>query len=172
MGRLPEAEREYAMALEIFPRDPVVWREAADLRMASKDWAGATVMLEKALALRPDDAGGLLRLADARYFAGDYRGAVADSRRALAAQPDSIRAAVIIGMAGRALQDTALVDSTYARMTALHPDSWEMQLGYADVLLVKGDTAAARAHAERAVQLSAGAPPALAVRARATGMTP
>ena len=172
MGRMPEAEREYGIAREIFAKDPVVWRESAELRMAARDWAGATKMYEQALALRPGDAGDRLRLADARYFAGDYRGAVAESWRALGAQPDSLRAAVIIGMSAVAMRDTVLADTTYARMTAQHPDSWEMQVGYADVLLVKGDTAAARAHAERAVQLSAGAPPALAVRARATGMTP
>jgi hypothetical protein len=47
-----------------------------------------------------------------------------------------------------------------------------MHVGYADVLLVKGDTTAAREHADRAVELSAGAPPALAVRARAKGEKP
>ena len=113
-----------------------------------------------------------MRLADVRFFAGDFGGAIAAGRSALAVAPDSVRAAIIIALAGRALGDTALVDSTYARMTALHPDSWEMHVGYADVLLVKGDTTAAREHADRAVELSAGAPPALAVRARAKGEKP
>jgi len=71
----------------------------------------------------------------------------------------------------RAEGDTTLADTTFARMTKLHPESWEMHLGYADVLLVKGDTTAARTEADRAVELSGGAPPALAVRARARGMT-
>ena len=172
MGRMPEAEREYGMARELFAGDPVVWRESAELRAAAHDWDGATAMLRRALALRPGDAGDRLRLADVRYFAGDPRGAVMEARRALAASPDSIRAAVIIGAAARALRDTALADTTFARMTALHPESWEMQVGYADVLLVKGDTAAARTHAELAVKTSGGAPPALAVRARAKGETP
>jgi Tfp pilus assembly protein PilF len=150
----------------------VVWRESAELRIARQDWAGATAMLERALALRPGDAGDRLRLAEVRYLAGDYRGAVAESQRVLASTPDSLRAALIIGVAAQALKDTVLADTTYARMTRLHPDAWEMQAGYADVLLIQGDTAAARVHADRAVELSGGAPPALAVRARARGKRP
>lgn len=170
-GRTGEAEREYELARERFARDPVLWRESAELVLVREDWAGATAMLLRALALRPRDAGDLLRLADVRYRAGDYAGALAAARRALAVAPDSLRAAVVIGAVARAEGDTALADSTFARMTALHPDSWEMQSGYADVLLVMGDTTAARAHADRAVELSGGAPPALAVRARAGGLT-
>ena len=171
-GKIPEADREYGTSRDLFGFDPVVWRESAELRMVMQDWTGATAMIERALAIRPGDANDLLRLAEVRYRAGDYHGAVAASRQVLAVAPDSVRAAVIIGVAARSLGDTTLADTTYARMTTLHPDSWEMHVGYADVLLVKGDTAAARMHADRAVQLSAGAPPALAVRARAKGMTP
>jgi tetratricopeptide (TPR) repeat protein len=137
-----------------------------------QDWDGATRLLLGSLAIRPNNAGDRMRMADVRFRAGDFQGAIAAARSALAVAPDSVRAAIIIAVAGRALGDTALVDSTYARMTALHPDSWEMHVGYADVLLVKGDTTAAREHADRAVELSAGAPPALAVRARAKGEKP
>ena len=172
MGRTAEAEREYVVARELFARDPVLWRESAELRLVDRDWTGAASLLGRALALRPGDPGDLLRLADVRYQAGDYAGAVTAARAALAAAPDSLRAAIVIGAVARARGDVALADTTYARMTALHPGSWEMQAGYADVLLVKGDTTTARAHADRAVELSGGAPPALAVRARAKGMTP
>jgi protein O-mannosyl-transferase len=172
MGRTAEAEREYGVALELFPRDPVVWREAAELRLMRSDWSGATTLLEGALALRPRDAGDLLRLADVRYHAGDLAGALTAARAALVTAPDSLRAAIVIGAVARSRGDVALADTTYARMTALHPASWEMQVGYADVLLVKGDTTMALAHAERAVELSGGAPAALAVRTRAKGMRP
>jgi hypothetical protein len=68
--------------------------------------------------------------------------------------------------------DTLLADSTWARAVLVKPDAWQLQVGYADFLLIRGDTTSARAHADRAVELSAGAPPALAVRARAKGMQP
>jgi len=172
MGRFPEAEKEFATAREIFPGDPVVWRESAELRIVAKDWSGAEAMLDRAIAIRPRDVSDRMRLAEVRMEAGDPRGAVDEARTALRLAPDSLRAAMIIGAAARAMRDTTLADSTFARMTALHPDSWEMQMGYADVLLVKGDTAGAIVHADRAVTLSAGAPPAVAVRARARGARP
>jgi len=170
-GKTGEAEVEYAAARDLFARDPVLWRESAELKLVSEDWNGATSMLLRALALRPRDAGDLIRLADVRYRAGDYAGALASARQALKVEPDSVGAALVIGAVARAEGDTTLADTTFARMTKLHPESWEMHLGYADVLLVKGDTTAARTEADRAVELSGGAPPALAVRARARGMT-
>jgi cytochrome c-type biogenesis protein CcmH/NrfG len=172
MGRFGDAEKEFATAREIFPGDPVVWRESAELRIVAKDWTTAEAMLDRALVIRPKDVSDRMRLAEVRMEAGDARGAVAEAREVLALAPDSVRAAFIIGSAARAMRDPALADSTFARMTALHPDSWEMQMGYADVLLVKGDTADAIVHADRAVALSAGAPPAVAVRARARGARP
>jgi hypothetical protein len=172
MGKPVEAEQEYTNARVIFPRDAEVWRESAEQRLEVQDWDGATKLLLGSLAIRPANAGDRMRLADVRFRAGDFPGAIVAARSALAVAPDSVRAAIIVAVAGRAMGDTALVDSTYARMTVLHPDSWEMHVGYADVLLVKGDTTSARAHAERAVELSAGAPPALAVRARAKGERP
>ena len=170
-GRTEEAEREYAAARELFARDPVLWRESAELRLVTEDWNGATTMLLRSLALRPRDGGDLLRLADVRYHAGDYAGALAAARQTLKVAPDSVRAAMVILAVAKAQGDTVLADTTFARMTRLHPDSWEMHLGYADVLLVKGDTTAARAQADSAVELSGGAPPAVAMQARARGTT-
>lgn len=138
MGRFADAEREYALARGIFPGDPVVWRESAELRIVAKDWPGAEGMLDRAIQIRPRDPSDRMRLAEVRMQAGDARGAAEAAREAL----------------------------------ALAPDSWEMQMEYADVMLVKGDTADAIAHADRAVALSAGAPPAVAVRARARGARP
>jgi Tfp pilus assembly protein PilF len=172
MGKHAEAAQEYTTARTLFARDAELWRESAEQRLEVQDWDGATRLLLGSLAIRPNNAGDRMRMADVRFRAGDFKGAIAAARSALAVAPDSVRAAIIVAVAGRALGDTALVDSTYARMTALHPDSWEMHVGYADVLLVKGDTTAAREHADRAVELSAGAPPALAVRARAKGEKP
>jgi tetratricopeptide (TPR) repeat protein len=86
----------------------------------------------------------------------DWAGAAAMFARAFAVAP----------------HDTLVADSTWARAVLVRPDVWQLQAGYAEFLLVRGDTTSARAHADRAVELSAGAPPALAVRARAKGMTP
>jgi hypothetical protein len=86
----------------------------------------------------------------------DWAGAAAMFARAFAVAP----------------RDTMVADATWARAVLVKPDVWQLQVGYADFLLARGDTTSARAHADRAVELSAGAPPALAVRARAKGMTP
>ena len=122
LGRLPEAEGEYAIARQLFGRDAVLWRESGELKLATRDWAGAAEMFARAFATAP--------------------------------------------------RDTLVADSTWARAVLVRPDVWELQVGYADFLLMRRDTTSARAHADRAVELSAGAPPALAVRARAKGMTP
>jgi hypothetical protein len=121
-GHLPDAEREYATARELFGRDAVLWRESGELKLKTQDWVGAAAMFARAFALAP--------------------------------------------------HDTLLADSTWARAVLVKADAWQLQVGYADFLLIRGDTTSARAHADRAVELSAGAPPALAVRARAKGMQP
>ena len=72
----------------------MLWRESAELRLVTEDWNGATTMLLRALALRPGDAGDLLRLAEVRYRAGDYAGALAAARQTLKVAPDSVRAAM------------------------------------------------------------------------------
>jgi hypothetical protein len=121
-GRFDAAEREYAMARELFKRDAVLWRESGELKLKTQDWAGAAAMFARAYAVAP--------------------------------------------------ADTLVADSTWARAALVGREVWQLQAGYADYLLLRGDTTSARGHADRAVELSAGAPPALAVRARAKGNTP
>jgi len=111
MGRFPDAEREFAIARQIFPGDPVVWRESAELRIVAKDWTGAEAMLDRALTIRPGDVSDRMRLAEVRMEAGDAHGAIDEAREVLRLAPDSVRAALIIGTAARQLGDTALADS-------------------------------------------------------------
>ena len=111
MGRFPDAEREFAIARQIFPGDPVVWRESAELRIVAKDWTGAEAMLDRALTIRPSDVSDRMRLAEVRMEAGDAHGAIDEAREVLRLAPDSVRAALIIGTAARTIGDTALADS-------------------------------------------------------------
>jgi tetratricopeptide (TPR) repeat protein len=110
--------------------------------------------------------------ADVRFGRQDYRGALAAARQALALAPDSARAVLIAGLAARGLRDAALAESTYRAGVRRHPAAWELRAGYADVLLARGDSAAALAQATHAVALSGGDSLARALRERALGRNP
>jgi len=162
----PRASHELSIARRLFARDPQLLRESAEIALEQRDFRSAAMLLDSAAALRPADPAPLLRLADVRYRMGDPRGAIAAAQRALTMAPDSTRAGIVIGEAARQLADTGLALRTYRELVTTHPTAWELRVGYADVLLATGDTAAARDQATRAVELSHGAGAALSVRDR------
>ncbi|HJU66434.1 MAG TPA: hypothetical protein VJ596_12180, partial [Gemmatimonadaceae bacterium] len=166
LGQLDEAARELATARHLFPRDPGNYTTGAEVAMERGDYGTASVLLDSALLLRPRLAKVHLRQADARYLLHDYRGAIAWAERGLALAPDSARARVLIAIAARELADTATAERAYREGVRHSPGVWQLRLGYADVLLARGDTGQAIEQATRAGELSGGGRAASAFRDR------
>jgi Tfp pilus assembly protein PilF len=169
LGQLDAASRELATARHLFPRDPGNYTTGAEVAMERGDYAAAALLLDSAIVLRPRLAKVHLRRADARYLMGDFREAIAAAERGLALAPDSARARVLIALAARALADTATAERAYREGVRHSPAVWELRLGYADVLLARGDTVRALEQVMRAVELSSGGQAALAFRDRIIG---
>ncbi|HJR63487.1 MAG TPA: tetratricopeptide repeat protein [Gemmatimonadaceae bacterium] len=168
-GQLDAASRELATARHIFPRDPGNYTTGAEVAMERGDYATAALLLDSAMALRPGLAKVHLRRADVGYLMGDFREAIAAAERGLVLAPDSARARVLIALAARELADTATAERAYREGIRHSPGVWELRLGYADVLLARGDTARALEQVTHAVELSSGGQAALAFRDRIMG---
>ncbi len=121
-GALAEAERLLAQALADTPEHPEVLRVSAFLHARRGDPAGATAVLERAIALHPGDA--LLHndLGNLRMARGEREAAFASWRRACALAPTQPMPWFNLGrnlqLAG-ASEDAA---DTLARAHALAPD--------------------------------------------------
>jgi putative thioredoxin len=87
MGALPEGEVRRFIDRHVQPAGPDV-RALADARLATGDLAGATALLETALAADPDHTRLLAPLADCRLLAGDLEAAAALLERVPLADAD------------------------------------------------------------------------------------
>jgi len=171
-GDLSGAASQYAWARTLFRRDPAVFYEAASVEVMRHDLPRADMLLDSAFLVTPESPAVNMLQADVRFARRNFRGAIKSAQHALSAAPDSLRAVVIIGLSARAMFDTALAETAYHDGLQRHPDAWELRAGYADVLLAKGDSAAALAEATLAVALSRGEPITIALRERASGRIP
>lgn len=160
------ANKEYALATHLFPGDPYLYREVAEAALQQRDPRRALAALDTAIRLMPDHASPHLRRGDARYMLGDWSGAIESARRAYALAPDSLRAMVIVAAAQRASGDLEAAVATYRDAVRTHPDAWLLRAGLAGALLERGDLPGARAEADRAMDLSRGAPEAREIEGR------
>ena len=75
-GDTAEAELKFLAAQSLCPASAAPLRERAGLRFRAEDWAGASRLAERALALDPSDAHTWRLLAGSRFLAGDVEGAL------------------------------------------------------------------------------------------------
>lgn len=177
-GRVLSAQRQFAaaaehleMAARLFPRDAAGAYEAAIAAIRLGRITHADSLLRFARQSAPPEPAILLAHADVRYAMGDDAGAVRIAREALAIAPDSVRGWVTIAVAARRAGNLTVAESAMRDAVVLTPERWEFRAGYADLLLARGDSAAARAQADSAVALSHGDPAAIALRARVGELT-
>jgi tetratricopeptide (TPR) repeat protein len=166
-GQLPEAAAQFETAYRLYPSDPAGAYEAAVAHAGMGHLAKADSLLSAAPAASPNSAQLMITRADIRIARQDFQGAILDARRALSLAPDSARAVVIIVVAARSAGLFTLADSTFRSGIAAFPEMWQLRLGYADLLLARGDSAAARVQAAAAVEQSNGDSAAVAMSMRA-----
>ncbi len=80
-GRAPEAEREFAAALDLFPDDPDLWFYLARVQYLQSSLKSAASSARRALELQPDHAGAHTQLAMALEALNDYPNALDHYRR-------------------------------------------------------------------------------------------
>ena len=80
-GRAPEAEREFASALQLFPNDPDLWFYLARVQYLQSSLKPAESSARRALELQPDHAGAHTQLAMTLEALNDYPNALDHYRR-------------------------------------------------------------------------------------------
>jgi tetratricopeptide (TPR) repeat protein len=80
-GRAPEAEREFASALDLFPDDPDLWFYLARVQYLQSSLKPSEASARRALELQPDHAGAHTQLAMALEALNDYPNALNHYRR-------------------------------------------------------------------------------------------
>jgi tetratricopeptide (TPR) repeat protein len=170
--QFPQAAGHFESASRLFPRDYTGALHAATMAVEMGRLERADSLLAVALDAAPGDAQVLLTRADVRYGLHDDAGAIRIAREALATAPDSVRGWVIVAAAARRAGDLVAADVALREAVGRAPAHWQLRARYADLLLLRGDSAAARLQADTAVSLSHGSPFAVALRDRAHGGVP
>jgi tetratricopeptide (TPR) repeat protein len=171
-GQLSAAADYFETASQLFPRDFSGAHHAASAAIELGRFVRADSLLTVALQAAPGNAQLLLTRADVRFGMNDDQGAIRMARDALTIAPDSVRGWVIVAAAARRSGDLAMADSALREAVKTEPSHWQLRAHYADLLLLRGDSAAARLQADTAVALSHGAPYAVALRNRARSAAP
>jgi len=153
---LPEAEKEYRIALRLDPSFVPALVNLADLdRVRGMDDEGAE-LLKKAMAVEPDNA-------DVRYALGlflvrkrDYAAALDLLRGAHELMPDNARYAYVYGVAlnssGRAREASAILEQAHQQ----HPADHDVLMALVSIARDQGDFAAALGHARELLALDPG----------------
>ncbi len=123
----------------------------ADEARVRQDWEAATELLNRALAVAPEDPGALLALGLVRSSAGDPDGALDALTRSLAADPDQPVARVNLGIVLAATGDDEGALREYESAIALNPYETMAYVNLGDLYLRGGNTAQAIRYYERAV---------------------
>ena len=123
----------------------------ADEARAREDWNSATELLNRALAVTPEDPGVLLTLGLVRSGAGDPQGAIDALTGSLAADPDQPIARVNLGIVRGAAGDEEGAVREYEAAIALNPYEAMAYVNLGNLYLRRDNTAQAIRFYERAV---------------------
>jgi putative PEP-CTERM system TPR-repeat lipoprotein len=166
MGQTEVAMRELRELLAKGSEDPNVLALAGEAALATGDVAGAARHYERAKALLPDNVRVQTRLARIRFIAGDASKGFAELEAASASHPDDYQADLALVTTHLRLRqaDEALEAlQTLEKKQPRNPLTHNLR-GLA--LLLKRDTAKARASFERALELNPAYMPAVSALAR------
>ena len=123
----------------------------ADEARVRQDWEAATELLNRALAVAPEDPGVLLTLGLVLNGSGDPEGAIDAFTRSLAADPNQPVARVNLGLVRAAAGDDEGAVREYEAAIALNPYEAMAYVNLGNLYLRRGNTAQAIRFYERAV---------------------
>ncbi len=112
LGRMAEAEQEFATAIKLDPENAAVHINLGSLMAQSGRYDEAMDQFNQALKIEPNHLAALAGRGELRHCMGDWSGAIADLDRALALDPDSSQARISRGVLRQAKGDAtgALTD--------------------------------------------------------------
>ena len=120
-GRDEEAERAFTSALQVDPRSASAMWNLSELLRKKRD-PRADALLDRALAIDPDEPHWLLTRGRFRLERHDCRAALADFARAAARTPEDPLAHASVGTAEACLGQDGAARAAFARSLALDPN--------------------------------------------------
>ncbi|WP_347262255.1 sulfotransferase [Rudaea sp.] len=138
LGRVDEADRHIIGLLALYPQHPEVLRLMAGAQNLRGQTQASIATLQRAIALRPDDALYLNTLGSAQIAAFDYDGAIANLRRAVELDPNLAVAWYNLGLV---LMRSMRVDESAAalrRAVELKPEESTARVILGDMLRAEG----------------------------------
>ena len=123
----------------------------ADEARVRQEWETAIELLDRALAVEPNDPGALLTLGLVLHAAGDTEGAIDALTRSLAADPNQPVARVNLGIARAVAGDDEAAVREYEAAIALNPYEAMAHVNLGNLYLRRDNTVAAISAYERAV---------------------
>ena len=123
LGKHDESLRACRRSLALQPNFAHRWRYfGRNLVTWKKDYAGAAVAFEKAIALEPRNAGHHRSLGLVRYRLGEYDAALVARRKVVELRPDSVEAWRLLGQACVATHGYADAAVAFKKAQALQPE--------------------------------------------------
>src|SRR5690606_20679638 len=156
MGQLEEGEGELEAAMSLSP-DPARKNIVAGLKLAQGDLAGATALVQEALAADPELAPAFVTRAGLELSRGDLRGARASLLRAERIDPELPALAVLFAQIDLSENDPASAKRRLAAELEKHPDDVQTHMAAIQVFQAAGDLDAMRRSVQAVLRLS---PPA------------
>jgi len=175
-GRMPDAEKEFATALQLFPNDPDLWFYLARVQYLQSSLKPAEISARRALDLQPDHAGAHTQLAMALEALNDYSNALDHYRRGVELGQKLARPPTLpLVYAANLLVKLNRVEEALDYLTsaeAIDPQSSEIRLSRGRALEKLGRVAEAEKEYQQAVSIDGGGQARAALerlRAGATG---
>lgn len=145
------AEEKLRQALQLQPRSPEALMQLGLVLAFRKEYEAALEVLDRASAIAPNDMDVVLALARVKSWSGRPGDAAADVERVLTLHPDNVEAINLKGRLAYYQERLGPAEEAFRSALTLDPENLEALLGLSDVLLAKGDLAAAGKVIERAV---------------------
>jgi enediyne biosynthesis protein E4 len=156
-GTIPDAEREFALALQRFTNDADLWFYLARVQYLQSSLQPAEKSARQALDLRPNHAGAHTQLAMVLEALNDFPNALAHYRRGIELSAGLQRPPILpLVYAGKLLVKLNRLDEaldSFTKALALEPKSSELNLSRGRVLEKLGRTSEAEKAYQEAVAL-------------------
>jgi tetratricopeptide (TPR) repeat protein len=159
-GRMPDAEKEFAAALQLFPNDPDLWFYLARVQYLQSSLKPAENSARRALDLQPDHAGAHTQLAMALEALNDYSNALDHYRRGVElgqklARPPTLPLVYAANLLVKLNRVEEALDYL-TRAEAIDPKSSEIRLSRGRALEKLGRVAEAEKEYQQAASIDGG----------------
>jgi tetratricopeptide (TPR) repeat protein len=174
-GRTPEAEMEFAAALQLFPNDPDLWFYLARVQYLQSSLKPAEKSARRALELQADHAGAHTQLAMTLEALNDYQNALEHYRRGIELGQKQQRPPTLpLVYAANLLVKLSRFEEAlgyFTRAAAIDPQSSEIRLSRGRALEKLGRLAEAEKEYQQAVSIDGNAQARAALERLRSGAT-